>query len=129
MGLNERRQSIANEKSDACIFQDVCAPACSVMRLQLKEPAKIVRHGSAAQMLGGEIMHWIARGHAASHLSLSSLAGQIRGGSVPPGPSERWTITVSVQWPNLKPTWGKKPTWRNPNFSCRPSEGRLAASI
>jgi len=23
------------------------------------------------------------------------------GGSVPPGPSERWTITVSVQWPNL----------------------------
>ena len=22
-------------------------------------------------------------------------------GSVPPGPRERWTITVSVQWPNL----------------------------
>ena len=22
-------------------------------------------------------------------------------GSVPPGPSERWTMTVSVQWPNL----------------------------
>src|ERR1700730_411624 len=37
LGLDERRQSIANEKSDACIFQDVCAPACSVMRLQLTE--------------------------------------------------------------------------------------------
>ena len=31
----------------------------------------------------------------------AKVAAQPYGGSVPPGPSERWTITVSVQWPNL----------------------------